>query len=347
MELKILKFCDDDSKLIEKIESISSKKNYKIIDFSNINFLELKTSRLVFIITLNDIGMNYEVYKFLERAREQDDKFFIGSIAGMVIKSNNEYYTKKMASNIIFILNSMGCRIIGHPLVEAIEEYKNFNSWKNVIDKSHEEIFSKMLENLMERILNYKKIHIKNPKVLVLHAGIYGKSNTLAFWEMIKKNLNVENLREFHVDDGTAIDCYGCSYNTCMYYSEKRSCFYGGIITEELLPIIEESDIIIWICPNYNDSISAKLMAVVNRLTVLYKRISFYDKKIFSVIVSGNSGSDSVASQIIGALNVNKGFHLPPFFFVTEIAGDIGSIHKVKDINEKALAFSEIINSEI
>lgn len=347
MELKILTFCDENSKLFGRVKGISLKKGHSLIDAENIDISLIRNSKFVMVIELNEIGMNYDVYKFIEGAMKRDKKFFFGSVAGIVVKSNSEYYTKKISSSLIFLLNSMGCRIIGHPLVEAINEYKNFNAWKKVIDKSYEDIFSQMIETLMDRVMEYEEIAVDDPKVLVLHAGTYGKSNTLAFWGMIKENLKTRNLKEFHVDEGTAIDCYGCSYNTCVYYSERGSCFYGGTITEELLPLIEASDVIIWVCPNYNDSISAKLMAVVNRLTVLYKRISFHDKKIFSIIVSGNSGSDSVASQIIGALNINKGFHLPPFFCVTEIASDIGSIYKVGDIKEKAMAFSEIINSEI
>lgn len=66
-------------------------------------------------------------------------------------------------------------------------------------------------------------------------------------------------------------------------------------MVKESLPAIEDADCVIWLCPNYNDSISAKLMAVINRLTVLYKRVRFWDKSLFSIIVSGNSGSDCVA----------------------------------------------------
>lgn len=78
-------------------------------------------------------------------------------------------------------------------------------------------------------------------------------------------------------------------------------------MVKEILTAIEEADCIIWLCPNYNDAISAKLMAVINRITVLYKRVKFGEKTLFSVVVSGNSGSDCVAKQLIGALNINKG----------------------------------------
>jgi hypothetical protein len=63
-------------------------------------------------------------------------------------------------------------------------------------------------------------------------------------------------------------------------------------------------------------------MAVINRMTALYKRVKFGDKTLFSVVVSGNSGSDCVAKQLIGALNINKGFRLPPYFALTATAND-------------------------
>jgi len=116
---------------------------------------------------------------------------------------------------------------------------------------------------------------------------------------------------------------------------------------KEILPAIEKSDCIVWLCPNYNDAISAKLMAVINRMTVLYKRVKFEDKTLFSVVVSGNSGSDCVAKQLIGALNINKGFRLPPYFALTATANDLGSIRNIPEIDKKAKEFAKNIKREI
>ena len=188
---------------------------------------------------------------------------------------------------------------------------------------------------------------INRPKILVLHSSLFKTSNTLMLWKMVKESLSGEDLRELHVENGTVVDCRGCSYKTCIHYSEEKSCFYGGIMVKEILPTIEEADCIIWLCPNYNDAISAKLMAVINRMTVLYKRVKFGDKTLFSVVVSGNSGSDCVAKQLIGALNINKGFRLPPYFALTATANDPGSIMNVLGIDKKAKEFAENIKREI
>jgi len=117
-------------------------------------------------------------------------------------------------------------------------------------------------------------------------------------------------------------------------------------MVKDILPAIEKADAVVWICPNYNDAISANLMAVINRLTALYRKISFYNKSLFSVIVSGNSGSDSVAKQLIGALSINKGFRLPPYFSIMAIANDTGQIKKVHNIKEYAKNFAQNIMNE-
>jgi hypothetical protein len=41
-------------------------------------------------------------------------------------------------------------------------------------------------------------------------------------------------------------------------------------------------------------------MAIINRITVLYRRVKLGDKTLFSVVVSGISGSGRVAKQLIG-----------------------------------------------
>jgi len=114
-----------------------------------------------------------------------------------------------------------------------------------------------------------------------------------------------------------------------------------------VLPSIEKADAIVWLCPNYNDAIAANLTAVINRLTVLYRQITFSNKSIFTVVVSGNSGSDSIGKQLIGALNINKGFRLPANFAIMEIANDPLAIFKVLNIEEKSKIFAENIKKEI
>ncbi len=153
---------------------------------------------------------------------------------------------------------------------------------------------------------------------------------------MASCNLEEYDINEIQIENGKVQECKGCSYKTCLHYGKQNSCFYGGFMVENILPAIKESDIVVWLCPNYNDAISSNISATINRLTVLYRKTSFYDKYLLGVIVSGNSGSDSVAKQLIGALNINKGFLLPPYALLMETANDPKAIFKIPNIEKKA-----------
>lgn len=302
--------------------------------------------RGLLVVQLDAIGQCVPFYKWLLEKKEMDEQYFRNSVLGFVVKSESDYFTKKFTASVMFLMNQMGARFIGHPLVESIKDDGNFKKWQLAEGLSREEVLKHVLDRLVENLIAYKPIVLTNPKVLVLHAGTHEKSNTLALWSMVKEHLGECDISEFHVEEGTAIDCYGCSFDRCIYYSLHRSCFYGGVITEELLPLIEDSDVIVWICPNYNDAISSKLSAVINRLTVLYRRVSFKQKRIYSLIVSANSGSDSVASQLIDALVINKGFQLPPNFALMALASDEGSIYKIPTIHAQAEAFAHQFKEE-
>jgi len=78
-------------------------------------------------------------------------------------------------------------------------------------------------------------------------------------------------------------------------------------------------------------------------MTALYRKIRFYDKQIFGIIVSGYSGGDILARQLISSLNMNKSFSLPPRFAMMATANAPGSIDDVAGIHEKAERFAQNI----
>jgi multimeric flavodoxin WrbA len=309
---------------------------------------DMRNKKILFALEIGFTGFDLPMLNFFEELKNKDKNFFLGSIATLLIHSNSELGTKGSAQDIIFLANNLGCAFIGKPLVEATSSLKNFLTWQKVLQFSLEEVCSDLCSKLGERLLNYKALLQKrNNKITVLYSAPHKFSNTLELWHMISKHLKEFDIKEIQIDNGKVLDCKGCSYKLCLHYGKHNSCFYGGVMVDDVLPAIEESTSVIWLCPNYNDAIAANLTATINRLTVLYHKIKFYDKTMFGVVVSGNSGSDSVAKQLIGALNLNKGFMLPPYALITETANDPKAIFNIKNIEAKAENFAKSITRNL
>ena len=331
------------SKMIDS--AIKNHESTWVDDINNVP--DLKNKKLIFAMELADIGYDIPMIEFLAKLYSLGYDTLKGSIGTVLVHSNNEYSTKRAAQDLIFIANRLGCAFIGHPIVEATHSLRNFKTWKKTLNLSLEEICLEMCKKLSERLIKYSPVEIKNPNLLVLYSMPHKTSNTVDLWHMVSKFLDNYNIKELQIESGEVQDCRGCAYKTCIHYAEGNKCFYGGIMVKEVLPSIENADAVIWLCPNYNDAIAANLTAVINRLTVLYRKISFENKTVFGVIVSGNSGSDSIAKQLIGSLNINKGFHLPPYFCITAIANDPHAIFEIPDIEKKAEAFAYNIKDNI
>lgn len=344
-KIKILVFNKNNDKRLESmvawVEEVAEVEQIRQNHFEN---LSLEKEKLLFAVSLDAIGSNQEVMQLIRSIKEQK-KSFVDSHAAILITSENDLYTKTFAQQMTFLLNLSGVEFIGQPLIEVVDDYQNYRTWQKLYkEKTLKEINLILVEKLVDRLAKYTSLKKKHPKILALHASSYTTSNTLKLWEMVKENLDTPYIKEHQIEEVDAIDCTGCPFEVCLHYAEINSCYYGGVIVEDILPAIEAADYVVWICPNYNDAISAKLMAVINRMTVLYRRISLTEKAIYSIIVSGNSGSDAVAKQLISALNFNKGFRLPGNFALREIANDPGSILEVPNIQKKAEDFAKKIN---
>lgn len=323
--IEIINFGCTNVKIRHTLEETALEANKILLKEENPVFYK----RLLFVIELDEIGENTEASAFLRSKVESG--YFKNSVAALVVLSSSDLYTKSYAKKWIFVANSLGCEMIGHPLVEITGGYQNFTTWSKTVNEPLETIAVGLVRSLVTRLSEYGPLKLKKAKVLVLHAGHKKLSNTLMLWERVESNLSDRlgpevSIKTLHVEEGQIRDCYGCSFETCTYYAMSRSCFYGGFVVESLYPSLEEADYVVWICPNYNDAISAKLMAVINRLTALYRNMSFHEKYILAVVVSANSGNDVVSSQLIGALNINKGFRLPPRFVLMEMANEPGEI---------------------
>ncbi len=309
----------------------------------------LQNKRILWAIELDECGFNINLDEMLQKIAQRGDEALKNAQGAVIIQSPVELWTKCTAYRIIFQTNLLGCYYMGHSVTEATRNLVNFITWQKHSRISLSEIYRRNISHLVRRLIQSDPVTILNPKILVLYSNPRKTSNTMMLWQIVKGYIPYrdEDLVEQHIENGTIVDCRGCLYKTCLHYSERKGCFYGGIVVQEILPAIEKADYLVWLCPNYNDAVSAKMMAVINRLTVLYRRINFHQKTFFALIVSGNSGSENVAMQLIGALNVNKGFRLPPYFALTAIANDPGSIQDISDIRERAQRFAQNICREI
>ncbi len=322
-----------------------STKGYDISIIRTCDEMEyLKCRKILFAAEVGNTGINIELLKMLEKIRMSGSDFLEGSCGSVLINTESELFSRDMARKAILYANMAGCMFPGRPLSEATGSLRNFNTQKKRAPHlSLEEICLEDSRSVVERLMNFKINRLPNPKILVLHASNYRTSNTLSLWKMVKSSLSDCDINEIHIENGSVRDCKGCPYKACKHYSQSSNCFYGGIMVEEVYPAIINCDILIMLCPNYNDSISANLSAAINRLTALFRKVKFYDKYIYSVIVSGFSGSDIIAQQLISSLNINKTFMLPPKFALMETANDSGEIENVENIKDKAAKFAENI----
>lgn len=308
------------------------------------DLIDLKNKKILFAVELNDIGVSNNLNRIFELLYEKGRDSLLHSEGALLVHTKSNLFSKTFAQNIVFLANNLGCSFMGRPLIEATFDLDNFISMKKAYDLPLEDICLRQCEILKSRFL-YKRNREKssNRKLLVLHSSKKRISTTLTLWEMVKKNLKGIDIKEINVGEGDIQDCKGCPYTTCKHFGSQSKCFYGGIVVEEVYPAIIECDSLLLISPNYNDMITANLVASINRLTALYRKTKFYDKDLFAIIVSGYSGSDGIAKQIISSLNMNKTFNLPPYFALMATANDRSSILHLSNIDNRAQNFAENI----
>lgn len=302
----------------------------------------LKGEKLLFAIALDEGGCGGGYYRMLSLLR-RGGGLLDGCTAGLVVTGEGELYTKDVARDLVLAANLAGCAFLGRPLVEATGSLRNFRVQAEICGTDEASAFRLAIEELIDRLLFWPPPPpVKH--LLALHASSRSTSNTLALWELVRRNLpdSVE-IRELCLRNGTVADCNGCAYTTCLHFGEQGGCFYGGPMVDEVFPAVRECDALVMLCANYNDALSANLTAFVNRLTALFRQSRFYDKRLYGLIVSGYSGGDLLARQLISGLNMNKSFYLPPNFCMLETANEKGSLVKLPGVAERGAAFAKAI----
>ena len=302
--------------------------------------------RIIFAIPTGASGINLEFYRLIRFLRENSG-FLDGFVGGVLTDSKNDLYSKSVAKDLVFAANLAGCAFVGRPLVEGTRTLSNYSIIAGNLGTDLMGAYLESAKGLVKEVLETNFAKKECPKLLVLHASSHKTSNTYGIWNRVKEKLSGIEIKEIGLRNGTLSDCSGCPYKMCLHFGERGSCFYGGVMVEDVYPAVRAADAVLMLCPNYNDALSANLTAFINRLTSLFRTTRFYDKALFAIVVSGYSGSDIVAGQLIAALNMNKTFYLPGHFAMMETANDAGAAMKLSGIEERMDVFANQIEKEL
>ena len=301
----------------------------------------------LFAIDLGEYGVNLEYTRLLGWLRSHP-KSLEGWTGGVTADADSDLYTKSAARELVFTANCAGCAFVGRPLVEGTKTLSNFAI---VASNLGTDLYGAYVESI--KLLVKEMAKSQDPdkerkrELLVLHAPSHKSSNTYAVWQGVKQYLTDISITEIGLRNGTLADCSGCPYKMCLHFGERGSCFYGGVMVENVYPAVKKADGILLLAPNYNDALSANLTAFINRLTALFRTTRFYDKKLFGIVVSGYSGSDLIAEQMIAALNMNKTFYLPGHFAMLETANHPGEAMKLPGIEERMRQYAKRIQNNL
>ena len=307
----------------------------------------LQGEKLLFAVALGDSGINFEYMRMLQRMRREPE-LLKGCTAGLIVDADSPLYTKSTAAELTFAANSAGCAFLGRPLVEATDTLSNFTIQATNLNTDRMGADRAAARELVERLEKERFPAREKPELLVLHASSHATSNTMALWKKTRELLEEEfTFTEIGLRNGTLSDCSGCPYTVCLHFGEQDSCFYGGVMRDEVYPAVRHCDGVVLLCPNYNDAISANLTAFINRLTALFRQTRFYDKAVFGLVVSGYSGSDIIARQLIAGMNMNKSFYLPGNFAMLETANDPGQALRTEGIGDRLDAFAQTIRETL
>lgn len=302
----------------------------------------LSGKRILFAVSVSENGMEETLCRLLLQLRSGKNAMQ-GACAAMLVDGAGELDTKQLARMLMLAANGAGCWWMGKPLLEATGSLANLKIRAKRLGLDCMAAYYALAAELVHRLQNFSPNPLPAPKLLMLHASNQATSNTLALGRAVCDRLSGVAVREISLRNGTLHDCKGCSYKICAHFAEQGSCFYGGAMVDNVYPAIVESDALLLLCPNYNDAAGANIMAMVNRLTSLTVNDLLSGKRLFTIVVSGYSGSDLVAEQVLGALCLNKSFTLPPHCCMLETANDPGTAMHLPGMEQRLARFAQVI----
>lgn len=303
--------------------------------------------RLLFAVAVDAYGPD-GAFCALLRALRMTPGCLAGAAGALVVDGGGELYTKQAAQELVLAANLAGCAFMGKPLVEATASLYNQHILARQLGLSWYETYVYQLRLLAGRLLAFAQPRYSAPRLLVLHASSNRRSNTVWLGRQTVERLpDAIRTREICLQNGEIYDCRGCSYAACAHFAESSTCFYGGAMASEVLPAIAESDALLLLCPNYNDAVSANITALFNRLTSLLVKQDLYGKYLYGIVVSGYSGSDLVARQLLGAMCLNKTAMLPPEFCLMQTAHDAGAAQALPGVKQTLDGFAARIARQL
>ena len=321
--------------------------SYRTVTPQELSTGAVKNRRILFALYVDELGMGPECFGLL-RLMRANPGILQGCVGSIIVDGAGELYTKQAAQAVTLAANLAGCMFPGKPLVEGTGSLYNQRVSAKRMECTLEEAYFLRSQELVQRLVSFHRPKFSRPKILMLHASDNRKSNTVAMGREVLEHLSPYcDIKTISLQNGAIYDCRGCSYKACLHYSQSGTCYYGGALPTEVFPAILECDAILLLCPNFNDSASANIMALINRMTNLLLRSPLFDKYLFSIVVSGYSGSDLVARQILGALCLNKTMMLPPNFCIFQTANDPGSAMNSPGIHSRLERWSREILHKI
>ena len=185
-------FCPEESKKerLEKIvtHSVGDYSYERLTTVEELENADLTNKRILFTLSLGQSGINLNWYSMMKYLRLNKDALD-GSVGGVILDGNSEIFTKSTGRSLVFTANRAGCTFPGRPLVEGTRTLKNYNIQANNLHTDNMGAYMAAGKTLVENIMNYRPVKKEHPEVLVLHASSRSTSNTIALWEMIKKQL--------------------------------------------------------------------------------------------------------------------------------------------------------------
>ena len=285
---------------------------------------DLRGRRILFAVAVDEAGPDPVFYAFLRRLR-MDRRCMEGATACLLVDGTTELYTKSAAQELVLAANQAGCRFPGRALVEGTGSLYNQHIQARNLGLSWQETYARRVLELARQLEDFAPPRFVRPRVLMVHASDQKRSNTLDLGRAVCRHLADScEIRELQLLNGQIHDCRGCGYHACLHYAQNNTCFYGGMVADEALPAIREADLLLFLCPNYNDALGANLVALINRMTALVVQKDLSDTYLGAVVVSGYSGGDIVARQLLSAMSLNRGCMLPPNFCLLQTANDPG-----------------------